>query len=261
MSCEYSIEIISSWFVDILEQFGEVAFDAYWDSGYPDMEEGEFWSKDNLDRYLSPQDIDLYQNVLGDLLIPFLIEGQKINQCPEYYNKGDSFDGKFIHFTKALLGGSRSSWNMNPNFVSKIISAKDFIPINKDLILINELIPQQKLKDEGGWYASFLTPQQVKTINNLLPQILEDNFDFRWLLFENNLINNNRYYYHSYLENSSWVIQEENRWQEIEINPEPTFTNIFTHPNCVREFLNDTLIPLYQKTSEKEEGILICIGW
>lgn len=256
MSIEFGIDRVSPWFITILDKFGKTAFDVYWDSDLIEIEDGDIWTEDNIHEHLEAEDISRYQNVLGDLLIPLLREGQKMHQCRDNYHECFSFNGKYIAIIHHLLTGKiKDSWFFHHNFLVKEISAAEFIPISKNITLVNALCGGQKIKNEAGCYVSYLKPNQVKEIAQFLPTILEDDFDFRWLALQE--LENDRFYDKNHSENSQGVKEMSQRWRAIEKNPDTSFSEQFSEPNSPREFIEQKLIPFYQKTAKAGDGILI----
>lgn len=251
MSIEFALRRISTGFLKALQDFGELTFDLFSESYL--IDEDDFWTEDKIQEDFFSNDKSEFQDFPRELMLPILSEGCEIFRS---LDKSLSVNGKFIEGIHFLLAGKHQFYRHN--FIVKEVSPVISPAIGKTITLVNALVGKHEIKNEAGFYVSYLTAIEVEEVVNSLPKILNDDFDVRWKMLQD--IDRDSEYWQSYQEAPKWnaeTIDFMKRFRDsFEERLRQSFSERF-YPNEPRQFLQDELFPFLLKARQFGCGVLL----
>jgi hypothetical protein len=251
MSVELSLRRISPELVKALQDFGELAFDLFWESDL--VEEEDSWTEGKIDDEYFSGDKSEFQNFPRDLMLSILSEGCEIFRSLDrsLWTNGNFTEG--IHF---LLSG-KHQFHRN-DFTVREVASTD----NEMIALVNVLVGKYEIKNEPGLYASYLTSIEVKEAAKFLPKVLKDDFDLRWRVLQE--LDQGSEYLLPYYEDPRWdaeQIDSIQQWRRsFKERLQLPFSERF-YPEQPRQFLQDELLPFLEAASHFGHGVISCRGY
>lgn len=284
MSSEFIFYRCSTQLVEAIEQFGRPAFDLFWDGDL--IDENEIWTKKKIKEIFSVEERDKFDDLLGDLCLPILIEGQ---EASEREDGRLSINGDFIEGVHFLLAGKRQFTHCD--FLTKKVLLDLMRLSSGKIILVNLIKGGHKIERGDGPDATLLRSDEIEEIIDALKIILDDDFEARWKFLKEYdrdssygsnyedpkwaeaILATCRNYYHKNrniltnvpdFEDPKWaedLIKSSREFagqyrERLDYRHSLSFREFFYDSNKPKRFIEQDLLPLLQNAANSDCGIL-----